>query len=167
MKKNVRLRRANLNLEANSFRKELKCDFCFVRIFSLVVIRQTGKSVKQQIRPALKVCLFPQTLSKREGLLGRNIFFFLKRRFNEFQNKRKSCSMTKPTKWSVHPVKTQIRLGIRTVWLRVFAVHMKKPWDLSYPMSSQQRFWSDWASYHKQLNVQNVFNLEFCNNIEK
>ena len=27
-----------------------------------------------------------------------------------------SCLMTKPTKWSVHPVKTQISLGIHPVW---------------------------------------------------
>ena len=27
-----------------------------------------------------------------------------------------SCLMTKPTKWHVHPAKTQISLGIRTVW---------------------------------------------------
>ena len=37
-----------------------------------------------------------------------------------------SCSMTKPTKWTVHPAKTQINLGIRPVW-SVFAVSMKKP----------------------------------------
>ena len=30
------------------------------------------------------------------------------RRDNEFQNMRKCRSMTKPTKWSVHPAKTQI-----------------------------------------------------------
>ena len=27
-----------------------------------------------------------------------------------------SCLMTKPTKWHVHPAKTQISLGIRPVW---------------------------------------------------
>ena len=27
-----------------------------------------------------------------------------------------SCLMAKPTKWSVHPAKTQISLGIRPVW---------------------------------------------------
>ena len=29
--------------------------------------------------------------------------------------------------------------------IRVFAVRMKKPWALSYPMSTQRRLWSDWA----------------------
>ena len=31
-----------------------------------------------------------------------------------------SCSMTKPTKWPVRPVKTQISLGIRPVWSESF-----------------------------------------------
>ena len=29
--------------------------------------------------------------------------------------------------------------------LRVFAVRMKKPWVLSYPLSAQRRLWADWA----------------------
>ena len=62
--------------------------------------------------------------------------------------------MTKPTKWHVHPTKTQISLGIGPVWsksspsdqpghqpslIRVFAVRMKKAWVLSYPLSAQRR----------------------------
>ena len=45
--------------------------------------------------------------------------------------------MAKPTKWHLHPAKTQISLGIRPV-LSVFAVRMNKAWALSYP--------SDWMS---------------------
>ena len=51
---------------------------------------------------------------------------------------------TKPIKWCVPPAKTLISLGIRPVW-SVFAVRMKKAWVLSYPVSTQWRFWSDWA----------------------
>ena len=29
--------------------------------------------------------------------------------------------------------------------IRVFAVRMKQPWVLSYPMSAQRRLWSDWV----------------------
>ena len=29
--------------------------------------------------------------------------------------------------------------------IQVFAVRMKKTWVLSYPLSTQQRLWSDWA----------------------
>ena len=30
--------------------------------------------------------------------------------------------------------------------IRVFAVHLKKVWVLSFPLSPQQRLWSDWAN---------------------
>ena len=40
----------------------------------------------------------------------------------------------KTNKTSVRQAKTQISLGIR-----VFAVRMKKPWVLSYPLSAQRR----------------------------
>ena len=43
----------------------------------------------------------------------------------------------KTNKMSVHPAKTQINLGIRSVW-SVFAVRMKKAWVLSYPLSAQR-----------------------------
>ena len=61
-----------------------------------------------------------------------------------------SLSTTKPTKWLVRPVKTQISLANRPV-SSVFAVHMKKPWVLSYPLNTQWRLirlggWWDWAS---------------------
>ena len=44
--------------------------------------------------------------------------------------------MTKPTKWHVCPAKTQISLGVRSIW-SVFAICLKKPWVLSYPLSDQ------------------------------
>ena len=46
--------------------------------------------------------------------------------------------MTKPTKWSVRLVKTQISLGIHPVWSE-FTVRMKKPWFFSFPLSGQWR----------------------------
>ena len=51
----------------------------------------------------------------------------------------------KQTKWHVRPGKTQISLGIRPVWSKVFAVRMKKAWVLTYPLSAHRRLWSDWA----------------------
>ena len=42
---------------------------------------------------------------------------------------------------SQSPAKTQISLGTRPVLIRVFAVHMKKAWVLSYPLSAQRRLW--------------------------
>ena len=66
--------------------------------------------------------------------------------------KHMSCLVTKPTKWHVRPAKTQISLGIRPVW-SVFAVRMKKAWVLSYPLSAQQRLWSDWADAKADLSL--------------
>ena len=54
----------------------------------------------------------------------------------------KICLMTKPTKWHVRPVKTQISLGILPVW-SVFAFRIKKAWIFSYPLSTQRSLWSD------------------------
>ena len=47
--------------------------------------------------------------------------------------------VTKTTKWSVHPAKTQFSLGIS------FTVRMKKHWVPSYPLSALRRLWSDWV----------------------
>ena len=37
--------------------------------------------------------------------------------------------------------------------IRVFAVHMKKTWVLNYPLSAQQRLWSDWADAQVYLSL--------------
>ena len=37
--------------------------------------------------------------------------------------------------------------------IRVFAVRMKKPWVLSYPLSAQRRLWSDWADDQADLSL--------------
>ena len=37
--------------------------------------------------------------------------------------------------------------------IRVFAVRMKKYWVLSYPLSAQQRLWSDWADAQADLSL--------------
>ena len=58
--------------------------------------------------------------------------------------------MTKPTKWHVRPANTQIRLGSL---IRVFTVRMKKAWVLSYPLSAQQRHWSDWVDSQADLSL--------------
>ena len=36
---------------------------------------------------------------------------------------------------------------------RVFAVRMKKPWVLNYPLSAQRRRWSDWADTQADLSL--------------
>ena len=58
----------------------------------------------------------------------------------------------KTNKMSVRPVKTQISLDIHQVW-SVFALCMKKPWVLSYPLSTQRRLWSDWTDAQADLSL--------------
>ena len=37
--------------------------------------------------------------------------------------------------------------------IRVFDVHRKKHWVLSYPLSAQRRLWSDWADAQADLSL--------------
>ena len=37
--------------------------------------------------------------------------------------------------------------------IKVFAVRMKKPWVLSYPLSTQRSLWSDWANAQADLSL--------------
>ena len=37
--------------------------------------------------------------------------------------------------------------------IRIFAVRIKKAWVLSYPLSAQQRLWSDWAAAQADLSL--------------
>ena len=67
----------------------------------------------------------------------------------------------KTNKMSVRPAKTQISLGIRPVW-SVMAVHMKKAWVLSYPLSTQWRLWSDWADAQADLSLCWAYIHSFC-----
>ena len=62
-----------------------------------------------------------------------------------------SPRMTKPTKWHVHPAETEH--GHLPSLIRIFAVCMKKPWVLSYPLSARQRLWSDWVDAQADLSL--------------
>ena len=46
--------------------------------------------------------------------------------------------------------KTNKMCGHPPSLIRVFAVRKKKAWVLSYPLSTQWRFWSDWADVHSE-----------------
>ena len=59
-----------------------------------------------------------------------------------WQNKQSDCA---PSEDSDQP-------GHSPSLIRVFAVRMKKPWVLSYPLSAQQRLWSDWADAQADLS---------------
>ena len=54
-----------------------------------------------------------------------------------------SCLMTKPTKWSVRPVKTQISLGVRPVWSASSLSAWKK----------HGKDWLDWVDAQADLSL--------------
>ena len=72
-----------------------------------------------------------------------------------------SQCMTKLTKWPVRPAMTQISLRVSPVWSESSLSAWKKAWVLCYPMSWQQRLWSDWADAHADLNLRWV-HMSFC-----
>ena len=63
-----------------------------------------------------------------------------------------TCFMTKPTQWRA-PSEDSDQRGHLPSLIRVFAVRMKKAWVLSYPLSAQQRLWSDWANAQADLSL--------------
>ena len=89
---------------------------------------------------------FAQTyLSENLGKLRYSCLMF---QYNAFfkRNKNKlqiSHLMTKPTKWSVRPAKTQIRLGMLISLIRVFAVRSVGSWEPNVSSCRQRRLWSD------------------------
>ena len=52
----------------------------------------------------------------------------------------------------MRPATTQDSLGICPVWA-VFDVRMKKPWVLSYTLSTQWRLWSDCEDVQADLSL--------------
>ena len=99
-------------------------------------------------------------LAQKLGLLAMRRKYLMRILFETDLIAYLSHLMKKPTKWHEGPAKTQISLGIRPVW-SVFAVRMKKAWVLSYPLSAQQRLWSDWADAQADLSLRWA-HMQFC-----
>ena len=86
-----------------------RCLLCMSIDVILAGWQETFRSTASRLAADLKVSCQPA--GRRHFL-----FFSFSKKVNAFQNMRKSHIITKPTKWSVRPAKTQIRLGIRPVW---------------------------------------------------
>ena len=59
----------------------------------------------------------------------------------------------KTNKMTCAPIEDSNQAGHLPRLIRVFSVPMKKPLDLSYSMSGQQRLWSDWADAQADLSL--------------
>ena len=65
-----------------------------------------------------------------------------------------SHPLTKPTKWHVRPVKTQISPGIRPVWSESSLYPWRKLGSLAtHWASAQRRLWSDWVDGQADLSL--------------
>ena len=60
-----------------------------------------------------------------------------------WQNQQNECAPSEDSDQPGHPPSP----------IRVLAVRMKKPWVFSYPLSAQQRLWSDWANAQAGLSL--------------
>ena len=58
---------------------------------------------------------------------------------------RKKKSTFLVENWKVRTSEDSDQPGHPPCLIRVFVVRMKKPWVLSYPLSTQRRLWSDWV----------------------
>ena len=69
-------------------------------------------------------------------------------------NLKLSCLMTKPTKWHVHPAKTQISLGIHPVWSESLLSAWRKLGSLAtHWVHSEDSVWSDWWDAQADLSL--------------
>ena len=59
----------------------------------------------------------------------------------------------KTNKMACVPSEDSDQSGHSPSLIRVFAVHMKKAWVLSYPLSTQRSLWSDWAYVQADLSL--------------
>ena len=79
------------------------------------------------------------------------------KKFNIFEGWLKSFEkmsiIDKNNKMICAPSEDSDQPGHQPSLIRVFAVHMKKAWVLSYPLSAQQRLWSDWADAQTDLSL--------------
>ena len=60
--------------------------------------------------------------------------------------------VTKPTKWHVHPAKTQISLGIRPVWSESSLFAWRKLGSLATHWAHSEALWLDWVDSQADLS---------------
>ena len=78
---------------------------------------------------------------------GCKILLWCKKVHDFIQWNYMNCHTTKLKIWPVHPANSD-QHGHPPSLIRVFVVHMKKPWVLNYPLSTQRWHWSDWQPGH-------------------
>ena len=102
--------------------------------------------------PSKYLCFpLPDPFKKRRVGQSVKIFFFFPQRRLMNSKMWETAAAWQNQQNDLCAQRTQIRLGIHPIW-SVFAVRMKKPWDLSYSMSISED-WSDWADAQADLSL--------------
>ena len=73
-------------------------------------------------------------------------------RISQYSGLRNEPPHDKTNKVACAPSEDSDQPGHPPSLIRVFAVHMKKAWILSYPLSTQQKLWSDWVDAQADLS---------------
>ena len=96
-------------------------------------------SISPTERKFLEFWHIPRSPAFREFVLEKIVYF-------ELPHDKTNKIMFAPSEDSDQP-------GHPLSLIRVFAVRMKKPWILSYPLSTQQRLWSECADAQADLSL--------------
>ena len=124
----------------------IKCVFCVIQMINKILHSWIywncwGELTKCSAKPHI-LSFFPTRLMNSVPEHSCKIFYKPKNFKNNqdrwaatWQNLQSDCVPSKDSDQPGHPPSL----------IRVFAVRMKKPWFLSYPLSAQRRLWSDWA----------------------
>ena len=76
------------------------------------------------------------------------------RTINEIMEKKEKLTAARQNqKMTCAPSEDSDQPGHLPSLIRVFAVRMKKHWILIYPLSAQQRLWSDWVNAQADLSL--------------
>ena len=128
----------------------------FILFHSFTEISQLMQTAKSLIRCCVLQCLiwvnsilFMERYAQ-EGSVGNTKGFNIYNCYGlsytwavTWQNQQSDCAPSEESDQPGHPPSL----------IRVFAVPMKKPWALSYPLSAQRRLWSDWADAQTDLSL--------------
>ena len=123
-----------------------KGDFLkFCEIFTKITLKLPQNSQNTFKLAHLKGCLSQRPPLKAHvcAVLSETSMFTITIWAAAWQNQQSNCV---PSEDSDQP-------GHLPSLIRVFAVRMKKPWVLSYPLSAQRRLWLDWADAQADLSL--------------
>ena len=70
-----------------------------------------------------------------------------------WQNQQSDCAPREDSDQPGHPPSLIRVFTVLRSLIRVFAVRMRKPWVLSYPLSAQRRLWSNWVDAQADLSL--------------